>query len=109
MEDGKSYDKNDNVYIEYYVIKEESPKEKLDEGYARVAFENYGEQIYRYGFKCHWWVGLITHEQSEDGTWFFKVEVTIENAYGNKYKTIAEGKVSGTNNNPVVKDFYVSS
>ena len=103
------YNKNDEVLIEYYVITETGASNKeLTLSYAKTAFENYGEKIYKYGFKCHWIVGLINAEQLEDGSWFLKVETTIENAYGNKYKAVAEAKVSGTNNNPKVKDFYVS-
>lgn len=103
------YNKNDEVMIEYYVITETGASNKeLTLSYAKTAFENYGEKIYKYGFKCHWIVGLINAEQLEDGSWFLKVEITIENAYGNKYKAVAEAKVSGTNNNPKVKDFYVS-
>lgn len=105
-----SYDKDDEIKIIYYVITETGASDKeLTQSYAKTAFERYGKSLYRYGFKCHWIIGLINAEQYDDGSWFFKVEVTIENEYGNKYKTIAEGKVSGSNNSPIVTQFYVKN
>ncbi|OPX92167.1 MAG: hypothetical protein A4E52_00108 [Pelotomaculum sp. PtaB.Bin013] len=80
----------------------------LDKNTAIAAFEQYGKKLYPYGFKCHWIVGLINEEQSYDGSWFFKVDVTIKNQYGTERKAIAEGKVSGTDKNPKVDQFYVS-
>lgn len=107
--DKSAYDKDSYVLIKYYVAtKTGGSDESLSYYYAKTAFEEYGKSIYKYGFKCHWVVGLINAEQSKDGTYYIKVEVTIENAFGNKYKTIAEGKVTGTDANPKVKDFYVS-
>lgn len=101
--DNKVFNPDDKVEIKYYVI------EKLGYGFAKGAFERYGESKYPYGFKCHWIVDNIASEQRADGSWYFKVGVTIENAYGNKRKTVAEGVVSGTNANPKVSQFYVSN
>ncbi|MDO4557073.1 MAG: hypothetical protein Q4B70_18335, partial [Lachnospiraceae bacterium] len=68
------------------------------------AFEDYGESLYPYGFKCRWVLGKIHEEQYDDLTWYFKVEVVIENAYGNKIDGVAEGTVKSG----VVKSFYVN-
>ena len=47
---------------------------------------------------------LDKRRSQPDGSVFLKVEVTVENAYGNKIKTVAEGTVVGA----AVKDFHVS-
>ena len=105
------YNTEDKVYIYYYdssiEIEEPKPETKLDLYYARKAFEEYGEKMYRYGFKCHWWVGLLDEKENTDGSYYFKVEVTITNQYGAEYDAIAEGIVNGTNNNTRVTNFNV--
>ena len=115
--DGRSsFDLTDGFYpdaeveIYFYTLSSSSSKSdtSLSSSYARIAFENYGEQQFPYGFKCHWFVGLIHEEQLDDGSWYFKVEVTIENAYGNKIDTVAEGIVSGTDASPVITQFHVN-
>ena len=50
----------------------------------------------------------MNEEQYSDGSWFLKVGVTIENAYGNEVEAVAEGLVSGTDKNPTVKQFNVN-
>jgi hypothetical protein len=80
----------------------------LEKNAAERAFEEYGEKMYPYGFECHWIVDLINAEQSSDGSWFFKVGVTIKNEYGTNRKATAEGKVSGTTENCVIDTFYVN-
>lgn len=105
----KGYNSYDEVTIYYYDITSSGRSEtQLSSGYAQLAFEKYGESIYKYGFKCHWLIGLINEEQRPDGSWFIKVEVTIKNAFGTEYDTIAEGIVSGSDANPKVTQFYVS-
>lgn len=103
------------IVVDYYVYEPETESEsngvdETDEGNeseqkqkARRTFEDYGELCYPYGFKCHWFLGLIHEEQLSDGSWYFKVEVTVENAYGNKVDAIAEGIVNGYS----VTGFYV--
>lgn len=84
-------------------------KNKLNESSIIVAakntFENYGKSIYPYGFKCHWIIDLVACEVRDDGSCYIKVGVTIENQYGNKLKTRAEGIVKGSS----VTNFYVSN
>lgn len=108
----KAYKPNAKIEIKYYGNPKDYDSKEEDElslYYAKKAFEEYGESKYRYGFKCHWIMDLIAQEQSEDGkTWYFKVGVTIENAYGNKYDAIAEGKVSGNDYSHKVTSFYVN-
>jgi len=60
---------------------------------ARKIFQAYGKNLFPYGFKCHWIIGLRAEEVSRDGSCFLKVEVTIKNEYGTKRKAIAEGTV----------------
>lgn len=113
---------DEKIVIEYGLYKEEervsssggqqeSPSSDTsssdwdEEWAARKTFERYGKLLYPYGFKCHWNLDLVTCEPQGDGTYFIKVGVTIENAFGNKIRTYAQG-VSGNGN---VTDFYVSS
>lgn len=79
----------------------------LDKYVARTAFENHGKSLYPYGLKCKWILDLRSEEQAADGSWFFKVGVTITTQYGTKKDTVAEGIISGTTDNPIVKEFYV--
>lgn len=94
---------------------EEDPKEEessstssfssFDSEYeAKRTFERYGEILYPYGFKCHWILDLVALEKQGDGSYYIKVGVTIENAYGNTVDTYAQGVVDGNN----VRDFWVS-
>lgn len=98
------------IRIDYYVLSSSDPKSdtELTKFYARKAFEEYGNALYRYGFKCHWFMSLYNEEQYEDGSWFFKVGVTIENAYGNEIEAVAGGTVSGTDKSPEVTQFNIS-
>ncbi len=108
----KAYKPNVKIEVNYYGDASDYDSKSEDElslYYAKKAFEKYGESQYRYGFKCHWILNNIASEQSEDGkTWYFKVGVTIENAYGNKYDAIAEGKVTGNDYSQKVTNFYVN-
>ncbi len=104
-----TYESDSQVRIDYYVISDGSKSNtELSQYYAKKAFEEYGEANYPYGFKCHWVVNLINAEQATNGTWFFKVGVTIKNQYGTEYDTIAEGVVGGTDASPKVTQFHVS-
>lgn len=104
-----NYSLDDEVRIVYYVIVEGGPsKTELSSYYAQKAFEEYGERIYPYGFKCHWVLDYIAGEKRNDGSYFLKVGVTITNMYGAEYKTVAEGVVSGSDANAKVVQFYVS-
>ncbi|MCM0648411.1 hypothetical protein NBE98_08495 [Clostridium swellfunianum] len=79
----------------------------LDKHVARSAFENHGKSVYPYGFECHWIVDLRNEEQTPEGSWIFKVGVTITNQNGTKKDAITEGIISGNTNNPIVKEFNV--
>lgn len=78
----------------------------LDKQVARTAFEDHGKNAYPYGFECHWVRDLRSESQASDGSWWFKVGVTITNQYGTKRDTVAEGIISGNTANPIVKEFY---
>jgi hypothetical protein len=88
-------------------MKARDHSDDLDKNFAKSVFEQHGAKEFPYGFKCHWIVGLINEEQFSDGSWFFKVGVTITNQYGVERKAIAEGSVKGTTENCVVDSFYV--
>ena len=72
---------------------------------AHKAFENVGNALYPYGFECHWYSGLIDSWQSYDGSWFFKVEVTITNQYGASRKMTAEAYINNVTKS--VENFLV--
>jgi hypothetical protein len=72
------------------------PGKELEEYIAKRAFENYGDYLYPYGFEVHWFTGLEIHEQSYDGSWYFRVSVTITNQFGASKKTVAEAYVNNT-------------
>lgn len=78
-----------------------------DEDNAMTAFKFYGEELYPYGFKCHWVRETYNRTQAADGSWTIKVGVTITNEYGIERKAVAEGTVGGTANKPVVTYFNV--
>lgn len=107
-----TYSKDAEIKIVYYVIAETEETNNSAEGplsadIAQSTFEQYGKKAYPYGFKCHWWTKKIGEEHRADGSWFFKVGVTIKNMYGTKYDTTVEGTISGTDENPEVTHFYV--
>lgn len=72
---------------------------------AHKAFEYMGNSLYPYGFKCHWYGGVIESWQSHDGSWFFKVEVTITNQYGASRKMTAEAYINNVSQS--VENFSV--
>lgn len=72
---------------------------------AHKAFEYVGNALYPYGFECHWYSGLIDSWQSYDGSWFFKVEVTITNQYGASKKMTAEAYINNVTES--VENFLV--
>lgn len=102
FEAGDEYEYGTTIKLYYNEPQaEEEPDEWED---ARQDFEAYGERAYPYGFKCHWIMDLVTSEPQGDGTYFFKVGVTITNEYGVERDTYAQG-IAG---NGTVKDFWVS-
>lgn len=77
----------------------------LTETYAISACSQYADQVFPYGVKLHWIVGLLAHKIQDD-QWFLKVNADVTNGYGAKQKGVnVECFVSGTNNAPDVVDF----
>ncbi len=103
----KKYKTDEEVAIYYYTYKPRVSETELDTYYVHKAFEEYGEQKYKYGFKSHWITGIKEERENTDGSFYIKVEVTITNEYGADYDTVAEGMVSGSNANPKVTNFSV--
>lgn len=84
-----------------------SEKSTITKANAKNAFEDYGLEKYPNGFKCHWILKNYKSEPMKDGSWQFKVGVTVKDNDGKKQKLTAEGIVFGTNENPKIKDFRV--
>ena len=105
-----AYNSDDEIRIDYYATSTSNSKSdtELTLFYARKAFEDYADTYYPYGFTCHWVTDLISSEQQTDGSWFFKVGVTIKNENGIKRDTVAEGIVVGTDADSKIEQFYVS-
>lgn len=87
------------------VIEDRDPIKELREDVAKRAFKYMGEALYPYGFECHWFGGTIESWQAYDGSWFFKVEVTITNQYGASRKAIAEAYINNVTES--VENFLV--
>ena len=70
----------------------------LTKGLKSVNFTiiNDGEALYPYGFACHWFKALEEHTQHEDGSWSFKVGVTITNQYGASREAVASAYINNT-------------
>ncbi len=77
----------------------------LEDQTARRAVDSYGNNEYPYGFKAHWIKGLYNAEQTSDGKWIYKVDITVTNAFGEEVKGILDVTVGGTTNSPEVEDF----
>lgn len=110
--DGYNVDKNStyksdaNVKISYYKYQPQQSSEP-DIYDAREKFEEYGKKQYKYGFKCHWIKELYNSAERNDGSYYFKVGVTITNVYGTKYNAIAEGIVNKNGDNLAVTYFNI--
>lgn len=87
--------------------KAEALKEKLSPSNCWVAAENYGEEMYPYGFELHYFIGKIAEEPYDDNTWFLKAECTVTNEYNAEYEGTCEVKVTGTTDAPQVTEFTV--
>jgi len=72
---------------------------------AQVACDNRGESEFPYGWDPHWILGKIAEENRADGSWWFKVEVTVKNEFNAKRDVVVECTVAGTTDAPVVTDF----
>ena len=87
---------------------EEAMEQVLDIGHALVAVENYGEQQYPYGFKCHSVAGVISKEVV-DGSWHIKVTCDVTNAAGAKAEGLTcEAVVTGTDAAPSERERTMS-
>ena len=82
-------------------------QEKLDIAMAWVALENYGKQLYPYGFTAHYLFGPYVEEVYDNDTWYLRTSCTIKNEYNAKGEFTVEAKVTGTTNSPKVFDFNV--
>lgn len=97
FEKGDSFSPDSTVKLQrefYDYTREHHSLEDLANN-PRTIFENYGQSLYPFGFKCHWFMDLINEEELSDDSTYFKVGVDITNAYGEEYYAIAEGTVTG--------------
>ena len=81
---------------------------KLDHTYAWLAVEKYGKKQYIYGFKLHDIASRLAEDVADENTWFLKAYCDVKNEYGTWAKNLTcEAYVSGTTDNPRIKDFKV--
>ena len=76
--------------------------EKLEEGAAWIATENYGQAEYGEDFDLNYLIGKIYAGLEDENTWFLKAECTL---YG--VDMTCEAKVTGTTNAPEVIFFDI--
>ena len=108
--DDVSIMENESDFSRFFIV----PPKLIEEGRAAVkglrefeaqrAFKAYGEYLYPYGFEPHWY-RVIESWQVYNGSWYFKVEVTITNQYGAEREAIAEAYIN--NVTEAVEDFLV--
>lgn len=80
-------------------------KKGLDIHSAQAKCDEKLDSLYPYGAKAHWILGL-NHEKMTADQWSFNVDVTLENAYGNKSKGHQlVCSVGGTESKPILKSF----
>ena len=85
----------------------EKLENNLEVGTAWITAENYGEELYPYGFELHYLMGVIAEEAEDENTWFLKAECTVTNQYGAEMDATCEAKVTGTTDSPEVTYFEV--
>lgn len=64
---------------------EEQAEQKLsasEESAAYRTISKYGEQVYPYGFKLHYLIGVQAERQMAENVWFFKIKCDVTNEYG---------------------------
>ena len=92
------------------VEKEEKKKENTDP-YSEISAKHDAQDAFYdeirnrcpYGVKIHSIMGVLAEEYQGKGVWFFKVEVTVTNAFNAKRKTVAEGRVNAKKGNRVLE------
>ena len=90
--------------------KEEKKKENTDP-YSEISAKHDAQDAFYdeirsrcpYGVKIHSILGVLAEEYQGKGVWFFKVEVTVTNAFNAKRKTVAEGRVNAKKGNRVLE------
>lgn len=74
---------------------------------SRVLCEQQVKQEYPWGAKVHGILGVIADKQESVDTHFYKVEVTIKNAFNAERRTVMECKVTKTGESLAISYFYV--
>lgn len=81
---------------------------RLSASSAWIAASNYGKAQYPYGFKLHYFIGVLAEEARDENTWFLKATCDVTNEYNAKAKGLTcEACVTGTDDNPEVTYFVV--
>jgi hypothetical protein len=75
----------------------------LDETYAAQYLAMQWEAKFTYGGTVHWIESRIT-TANPDGSFTFKIDATVKNAYGTDEDATIEGDVSGTDAAPIITD-----
>lgn len=83
---------------------EPKPEDYSDEKYqydAEDVFRMQIEDSCPYGVKIHSVTGYLAKTYEGNGIWFFKVKITVTNAYKAKYDAVAEGRIDVANGNDI--------
>lgn len=80
----------------------ETAPAELTEFAATYFLSKAWEDKFIYGGKVHYLMDLRNAERYDDGTYFLKIGATVKNSSGTEYGATIEGKVGGTDDNPVI-------
>lgn len=79
------------------------------EDYSDMKYRDDAEDVFRmqiedscpYGVKVHSVTGFLARTYEGNGIWFFKVKITVTNAFKAKYDAVAEGRIDVANGNNI--------
>ncbi len=83
---------------------EQKPADFSDTKYrddAEDVFRMQIEDSCPYGVKVHSVTGFLARTYEGNGIWFFKVKITVTNAFKAKYDAVAEGRIDVANGNNI--------
>lgn len=83
--------------------------EQKPEDFSDTKYRDDAEDVFRmqiedscpYGVKVHSVTGFLARTYEGNGIWFFKVKITVTNAFKAKYDAVAEGRIDVANGNDI--------
>ncbi len=83
--------------------------ETKPEDFSDTRYRDDAEDVFRmqiedscpYGVKVHSVTGYLARTYEGNGIWFFKVKITVKNAYNAKRDAVAEGRIDVANGNDI--------